>query len=338
MKTRWAIIGAGNIANDRFGPALKKSETSELVAVIDKDIAAATALAERFGAKRQSSSVQALSTMDDVDAVYVATWPTTHSEIVTAVARFGKHILCEKPLATTLDDCEAMAKVCEQHGVKLMVGHNMRFNNAHAMVKKFVEENRIGNIRIVKAEFFTSMVQRWGPGFSKTFRFDPAKGGGGLILDMGVHIIDLVRYLLNMDIVSIHSYHSPLIYGTQVEDTATLTFSYENGSFGCMTLSGGIPYGRNGVELYSESGVILTEGSIARTPTHQSVRIFCDGRWEAWNLEANDAFLEELQYFERCLDEDRQPQPDGYEGAKDLAIALAAYESQRAGRTVTIEV
>ena len=162
MKTRWAIVGAGDIASDRLAPALRKSETSELIAVVDTHIEAAKRLAERFGAAQYFSYIQALQELDEVDAVYVATWPTTHCDIVTTIAGFGKHILCEKPLATTLDDCRTMRTTCRRHGVKLMVGHNMRFNNAHRLVKQWVEEKRIGAIKLVKATFFTSMAQRWG--------------------------------------------------------------------------------------------------------------------------------------------------------------------------------
>jgi predicted dehydrogenase len=337
MKTKWAIIGAGDIASDRFGPALKKSETSEIIAVVDKNIDAAKKLAGVLDVEHQFTDIEALLEIKNIDAVYVATWPSTHCEIVLKLARAGKNILCEKPLATTLVDCQKMISTCEQNNVKLMVGQNMRFNNAHMMVKQFIEEKRIGDIRMIKAEFFTSMIQRWGSTFKDTFRFDIEKGGGGLILDMGIHVIDLVRYLVGKEVVSVHSYHSPMAYNLEVEDTAMISLQFSDGSYGSITLSGGIPYGRNGVEIYSENGAIITEGSMARTPSNQRVRLFADGKWDEYELEANDAFLGELQHFEACLKENRTPQPTGLDGAEVLAVALAAYASQKKEGTVAPE-
>ncbi len=334
MKIKWAIIGAGDIASDRFAPALKKSKNSELVAVIDKNVEVAKALARKFGAEHSSSNVNDLLWMEDVMAVYVATWPSAHCENVTVAASAGKHVLCEKPLAMTLDECDRMIEACKRNHVKLMVGYVMRFNNAHAMVKKMIQDGHIGDVMIAKADFFTPLRLRWGSGFDKTFKFDRLKGGGGVLMDIGIHLVDLIRYLTQQDITSVSSYHTNLAYGTQVEDTATIAFQLKNGSLGSINLSWGISGGRNGVELYSEIGAIISEGSIGRAPEHQLVRLLRDRTWEKFDLEGNDAYFDELQYFEKCLYEGHYPEADGYEGKRDLEVILAAYESMREGRSV----
>ncbi len=336
MKIKWAIIGAGDIAGDRFAPALKKSKNSELVAVIDKNIEVAKVLAKKFGAQHFLSNVNDLLWMEDVEATYVATWPSAHCENVITAARAGKHILCEKPLATTIDECDEIIAACKRNHVRLMVGHVMRFKNAHVMIRKMIQDGYISNVLLTKADFFTSLQQRWGFGFDKTFKFDKLKSGGGVLMDIGIHLVDLIRYLTQQDITTVNSYHTNLAYRTQVEDTATIAFQFKNGSLGSINVSWGIPYGRNGIELYSEKGAIISEGSVGRVSERQVVRILRDGTWEKFDLEGNDAHFDELQYFEKCLHEGRYPESDGYEGKKGLEIILAAYESMREGRSVAV--
>jgi glucose-fructose oxidoreductase len=267
--------------------------------------------------------------MDDIDAIYIATWPSAHCENVITAATAHKHVLCEKPLATTLDECDRMIEVCRQNQVKLMVGYMMRFNPAHVSVRKLIADQRIGPALIVKADFFTSFQARWGGTFASTFRFDKSKAGGGLLIDMGIHVVDLLRYVTGCEVVSVHSFHGGPAYRMQVEDTGTITLQFNNGSYGVMALSGGIPFGRNGVEIYGERGAILTEGSIGRSTEGQRVRVLRGETWEEIPIEAKDPFAEELRYFEECLRTNREPEPDGNEAKSDLTVILAAYESMR---------
>lgn len=338
MKVRWAIIGAGNIASDRFAPAIKKSATSELVAVIDINLESAKRLADRFGAKRWSANPEDIRLMDDVDAVYVATWPSAHYGNISTAAEAGKHILCEKPLASTLEDCTRIIAVCERNRVRLMVGYMMRFNPVHLYLRKMIREGVIGKILVVKAEFFTSFLMRWGPGFEKGFRFDKAKAGGGMLMDLGIHVVDLIRYLTNHEIASVYSCHGALAYETQVEDTGILMLEFDDGSYGSISLSGGIPYGRNGMELYSTRGAIIAEQSIGRAPEGRLVRVLRDGSWSDTVVESADPFASELRYFEQCVEEGLDPEPGGIDGVKALAVVMGAYESMREGHRVKIRV
>lgn len=336
MRLRWAVVGAGAIASDRFGPAVKRSEGSELVAVFDTNIDAAKTFAERFGASRWSQDVNDVHRMDDIDAIYIATWPSAHCENVITAATGHKHILCEKPLATTLHECDRMIEVCRQNRVKLMIGYMMRFNPAHAIVRRLIADRQIGRVLVAKADFFTSFSTRWGATFATTFRFDKARAGGGLLMDMGIHVVDLLRYVTGCEVVSVQSFHGGSAYKLDIEDTGTISLQFNDGSYGVVALSGGIPHGRNGVEIYGEQGAIITEGSIGRATKEQRLRVQRGDICEEIPIESKDPFLEELRYFEECVRTNREPEPDGNEGRSDLTVILAAYESMRRRSVVDI--
>ncbi|MFB3926268.1 MAG: Gfo/Idh/MocA family protein [Syntrophales bacterium] len=337
MRTRWAVVGTGAIATDQFAPAIREMEDSEIVAAIDMNPDAAKAFAKQFGVPYSTNKVAELSTMDNVDAVYIATWPSSHLENITVAAQAGKHILCEKPAAASLRDAEKIIDVCDRAKVKLMIGYMMRFTSAHVKMKELLRDSFTDKIVMVKADSFTSFRMRWGNEFDKTFRFDKTKGGIGLLMDMGIHVIDLIRFLTNKEIVSVHSMGASLSCGTEVEDTSVTTFQFDDGSYGSVNICGDIPYGRNGLELYSNHGALIAERSIGRRPEAKRVRMLNRDGWKEYSVDINNPFFQEITYFQTCIHSDTYPQPDAREDLNNLKVILAAYESMKQKRAISIE-
>jgi predicted dehydrogenase len=334
----WIVVGAGDIASNQFVPALMSLESCKVLTVIDKNREAAERLAKRCGAPHVSTDVTDIRRLTEASVVYVATWPALHCEHVLAAAEAGKHVFCEKPMGVSLAECDRMQAACRSAGVRLMIGNNQRFHAAHQKVKQLMQENAIGPIVMAKADFLTSFRLRQGENFRPTqYRLTKGLGGGGVIMDMAIHAIDLVRYLLGDEVTAVGCFHDHLVYESEAEDTAVLQLRFRKGTLGTISISGGIPYGRNAVELYSERGAIFSEESLARVAKDTRVRVLLDGVWTEHAAPAVDSFRVEIERFLDSILRGAAVAVPGEEGRADLAVAQAAYRSFSERRLVDVD-
>ncbi|MFB3817722.1 MAG: Gfo/Idh/MocA family protein [Candidatus Methylomirabilales bacterium] len=337
MPLNWIVVGAGDIASNQFVPALSSLPSCRILAVIDKNLEAARTLAARCGAPHALADVQEIRRLPEADAVYVATWPALHCEHVLLAAGAGKHVFCEKPMAVSLAECDRMILACRDAKVRLMIGNNQRFHAAHQKVKQLVREGAIGPIVLARLDFLTSFRLRQGERFRATqYRLTKGLGGGGVIMDMAIHGIDLVRYVLDDQVTAVGCFHDHLVYDSEAEDTAVLQLRFARGTLGTISVSGGIPYGRNALELYSDRGAILSERSLARVPDEPLVRVLLDGVWTEHRPTGEDSFRAEIQRFVTAIQGAAEVAVPGEEGKADLAVALAAYRSMQEGRLVQL--
>jgi predicted dehydrogenase len=197
---RWGIIGAGDIAERVMAPAMHQAPHSTLVAVARRDRAGAEDFATRHGARRAYESAEALLRDPEIDAVYVATPVARHCPDTLAAAAQGKHILCEKPLALTVEEGERMRDACASAGVRFMTCFYQRFNARHRRIREVLAAGTIGRVTAARLNFSGRSVDR--PG---AWRQDPAQAGGGCYMDNASHGIDLVRFLLG-DIVAVGAF------------------------------------------------------------------------------------------------------------------------------------
>ena len=338
MVLNWIVLGAGDIATNQFVPALMSLDSCRVLAVVDKNLAAARDLAQRCGAPHVLSDAGEIRRLSEAHAVYVATWPALHCEHAVLAAEAGKHVFCEKPMAVSLAECDRMLAACRSAGVRLMIGNNQRFHAAHQRVKQLMQENAIGPIVLAKVDFLTSFRLRQGERFRPTqYRLTKGLGGGGVVMDMAIHAIDLVRYLLGDEVAAVGCFHDHLVYEAEAEDTAVIHLRFRKGTLGTISVSGGIPYGRNAVELYSERGAIITERSLARVAEDTQVRVLLDGAWTQQATPALDSFRAEIEHFVASIARGAEVAVSGEEGKADLAVALAAYRSFVDRRLVSIE-
>jgi len=191
MTVRWGIIGAGDIARKQTAPAIRDANGAELLAVHRQSMDAAQAFADEFGAAKAYDDVDALLADPDVDAVYISTPVYLHASQTIAAARAGKHVLVEKPMAMSSAECRQMIDACATHGVELMVCYYQRFNARHQKVRELVSAGDIGRVITATASMTTQNPPRAG-----AWRHDPALGGGGVVMDMGVHCFDTLRFIL----------------------------------------------------------------------------------------------------------------------------------------------
>lgn len=338
MQMNWIVLGAGDIATNQFVPALKSLESCRVLAVIDQNQAAAEVLARQCGAPYALADIKEIRRLREANAVYIATWPVSHCELAVLAAEAGKHILCEKPMAVTLAECDRMIHACRAANVRLMIGNNNRFHAAHQRVRQLMTENAIGKVVLAKADFLTSFRLRQGERFrASQFRLTWGLGGGGVVMDMGIHVIDLLCFILADEVEAVGSFHDRLVYDCEAEDTALIQVRFRSGALGNISLGGGIPYGRNALELYSDRGAIISERSIGRVPDEVRVRVFRDGAWTEYTAPNVDSFRTEVEAFIAAVARGGETPVPGSEGRKDLAVVLAAYRSLQERRLVWLD-
>ncbi len=229
---KWGIIGVGDVCEVKSGPALQNVEHSELIAVMRRNGDLARDFAERHGVPRWYDDADALIADPDVNAIYVATPPYAHLEYAQRAAAASKPVYVEKPMANTYADCQAMIAACEAAGVPLYVAYYRRALPRFLKIKEIIDSGVLGDIRLV-----TVMVQeppRVVDPDNLPWRFDPALGGGGLLLDLGSHMLDFLDFVLG-PIRAVQGAASNQLGDYPAEDIVTSSLVFESGAHGIGT-------------------------------------------------------------------------------------------------------
>jgi 1,5-anhydro-D-fructose reductase (1,5-anhydro-D-mannitol-forming) len=230
-KIRWGSIGCGDVCEVKSGPGFQKASGSALVAVMRRDGARAADFAARHGVPRSYSDAEALIGDPEVDAVYVATPPSSHLEYTLMAARAGKPVYVEKPMAPTTADCEQMIDACARAGVPLFVAYYRRALPRFVRIKTLLQEGRLGEVQAVAV----TLVRPPDPGHhapgALPWRVRPEIAGGGLFLDLASHTLDLLDYLLGpISDVQGHASNRGGLY--PAEDTVSGQFRFPSGAHG----------------------------------------------------------------------------------------------------------
>ena len=237
------IIGCGKIAQVRHIPEYLDNPNAKLTGLYDLNLQRAKELAEKYDCKSYES-VEEMLTDPEIDAVSVCVANHVHAEITIAALKAGKHVLCEKPMATKLKDCQMMVDTAEQMSKKLMIGQNQRFAKAHAEAKKLIERGDIGNVLTFKTTFGHGGPETWsvdaGP---QNWFFDKKRAAMGAMADLGVHKTDLIQYLLDDTVEETTAKVTTLdkkdsngnLIG--VDDNSICIYKMKSGIIGTMTAS-----------------------------------------------------------------------------------------------------
>lgn len=250
---RWGILGCGNVAEHKGGPPLYTVEDSELIAVMRRDRTKAESFAERHGAKRFYIDMDELLSDSDINAVYIATPPNLHCEQTIRAAHFGKHVLCEKPMAMNVDECQRMVDACKDAGVALMVAYYRNFFPNVEKMKSLMDEGAIGDVVLARI----NCTGYYNPNREdlKNWRINREISGGGVLMDIGSHRISLLEYLLG-DIESVSGYADTVNLDIPVDDSAVLSFRFENGTHAVANINWNVGVSRDDVEVFGTKGSV----------------------------------------------------------------------------------
>lgn len=350
-KLKIGVVGLGSIAQMHIGGYLNNPNV-ELYAICDINEERLKANGEKYGVERRFNSVYDMVKLPELDAVSVCTWNSAHAECSIAALKAGKHVLCEKPMCMNAAEGEDMLRAAEESGKLLMIGFVRRYGNDMDILQDFIKAGTFGEIYYSKARY---LRRNGNPGgwFS-----DKSRSGGGPLIDLGVHVIDFVRYALGNpkpisvygatfeklgnrpDLKTSRAYYSA-DHGEKevcdVEDLATAIIRFDNGAVLNVesSFSLNIDDDKGEIELYGEKGgaKIDPELKIYSTANGYMTDISLKAKTA---LEFAGLFQKEIDHYVDCLlgkTECRSPAVDGYEIMK---ILDAIYESARSGHEVIL--
>jgi len=317
----WAVLGAGSVAQRRVMPAISVLEGHDLRALMVRDQARADALAETHGASAAYASDEDLLADTGVDAVYVSSPVNLHLEHVVKVAGSGRHVLCEKPMAMTSAECEQMIRVCEDAGVTLGVCFVLRGWEIYQKIRSMIESEVFGTIVELRAH-----LAKWTPRDSDEWRLDPGQSGGGTLVDVATHYLDLFRYLQG-EVRKIAYMGSSRVFEWPVEETAHTLIEFENGAHGSITASCTVPHGGNVLEIFGSKGSLFLG---------KTLRTVLDGEGREEQVTFPDYYSGILTDFKESIATGREPIASGQDGLRGLQVVEAAYASGRENRLVEL--
>ncbi|MBI4165397.1 MAG: Gfo/Idh/MocA family oxidoreductase [Acidobacteria bacterium] len=332
----FAIVGLGHISELAVLPAFRHSKKTKVVALVSGDVQKARRLAKKFGASdyyTYDDYVLALN-HPKVEAVFIATTNGTHAEYTVRAAHSGKHVLCEKPMANSAAECKQMIDACQAHDVRLMIAYRKYFEPASVLLKRLVTNGKLGRLKVVHSAF-TINLPPGKPG-SPAWHFNKTQAGGGSLVDVGIYCVNTARWLVGRDPVeaSAHAWtHNPAGF-REVDEHMAFQLKFPEGIVLQATSS-------FGAAQSSFLHVIGDKGWVALNPAYEFAkqRRMCGeigGRWFEKKFKAMDEFALELDAFADTIRRRHDPEPDGAEGLKDVAILEAIYRSSNESRPVSI--
>lgn len=348
MAIKWGVIGCGGIADRRTIPeGIMPSAEAELVAVQDVDPERAAAVGAKYGVARVCTCEQEIVDDPEVEAVYIATPTHLHHEQVLLAARAGKHVLCEKPLTLTIEQAEDAVAACGDAGVKLGVNFMMRFHACHQWLRAAIAAGELGTPVLGKAE-----LTCWYPPIPGAFRQDPELGGGGALIDMGNHCLDLLEFLFDQRIVRVSCFTGNLVQDYRSEDTAAVVVEMEGGAMGLVNALFNVPdaAAQNMLMLYGSRGGAWTFGTIGQDSVGQIHAIF-EGEGKEYDAaqvraegpseqivtpEVVNMYQAHLDAYSRAVAAGEDPPVGGELGIWSQRVIAACYESARTGRAVEL--
>lgn len=328
-RIRYAVVGLGHIAQNAILPAFAHaSENSDLVALVSDDPAKLRSLSREYGVENcfGYDDFELCLNSGTIDAVYIALPNNLHADYCVRAARAGVHVLCEKPLAATEEDCQKIIRTCAENGVKLMTAYRLHFEQGNLEAMEIVRSGAIGEPRIFNS-VFTMQVSSGNIRTKKQF-------AGSTLFDIGIYCINAARYMFSDEPTEGFCYaaagRDPRFRKVEEMTAAVMRFPKER--LAGFTAS-------FGAEDAADFEVVGTKGRIRAIQAYDytmpvTLELTVDGHTQRKFCRLRDQFAPELIYFSDCVLDDEDPEPSGVEGLRDVSIIRSLYESVRTGRPV----
>lgn len=322
MILKWGIIGCGDVCEHKGGPALYRASDSELVAVMRRDREKAADFAVRHGAKRHYNKVEDLLADPEVNAVYIATPVNLHHPHTIQAARAGKHIFCEKPMALNALECEEMIRVCKENEVELMVAYYRRFFPEVVKMKEILEGGEIGKVVLARVQY--SGFYHQDPSDPNSWRVSPEVSGGGGMMDLGSHRLDLLNFLLGQ-VEDVAAFTDTQTFDFPVDDSAALILRFEGGAQAVANFNWNIKVGSDIFEVYT------TEGKLAADRLGDGrLKVYHGGEVKEYESPPHQiTHLPLVENFVQSLNSGVETLIPGEEGLRTSQVLDAAYRSSK---------
>ena len=326
---RWGLIGASTIGREWVINAIRQTD-GEIASVFSTDSQRGAAYANEFGIPRSTTELGDLLN-SPVDAVYIATTNDLHHSQCIAAAKAGKHVLCEKPLATKLVDAVNIVKACKAADVVLATNHHLRGAATHRAMRDAIKSGTIGRplaIKVVHAGYLPVHLQGW--------RLTSPMAGAGAILDLTVHDADLMRFIIDDNAASVSAtVQNSGMAIAGVEDAAMGVITFRSGILGQFHDGFTTKYVQTSVEIHGDSGSLVATNCMTQAPIGD-VLLRTAGGETKFQLQHENLYVRTINAFRSAIAGDGKPLSTGEDGVASLAIALAALESSRTRSVVNI--
>ncbi|HLA75419.1 MAG TPA: Gfo/Idh/MocA family oxidoreductase [Gammaproteobacteria bacterium] len=330
QRVRFAVVGLGYIAQAAVLPAFAHARNAQLVALVSDDPVKLKKLSKQYGATHSYSYEQyeACLKSGEIDAVYIALPNNLHREYTTRAARAGIHVLCEKPMAITENDCAVMMAAVQKHGVKFMVAYRLHFEKANMLAAEIARSGKLGEVRLFNS-VFTMQVK---PGDIRLQQ----RLGGGTLYDIGIYCINAARYLFAaepLEVVAFTANNGEQRFA-EVEEITGALLRFPDDRLATFTCS------FNGANV-SSYHIIGSKGDLRVSPAYEYAdelkhQLTIKGKTRERSFPQRDQFGAELLYFSECILADQEPEPSGKEGLADVRVIRALYRSAQTGRPVRL--
>lgn len=335
-KVRWGVIAAGGIADRRTIPGMMLADNAELIAVMEINMELAEKIRAKYNAKRAYDSVDALLADPEIDAVYIASPVNYHKDQAIAAARAKKHILIEKPICMTVEDGEEVLRICKEEGVLIATGLMMRYHAYHQVMKQFVDEGKLGQLTSIRGQFTC-----WYPDIPGAWRQKKSESGGGALVDLGVHAIDLIQYIAGSKAKVVAGMSDTKVFNYEVDDQASTLMELENGAYAYVDVNFNIPDAAAicRLEFYGTRGSMRAEGTLSQVEGGTLTVLLSDeSGYDAQqnrndvepvevNVEFGNMYTKEIESFGRSILDGQEIQVPAEDAIQVQKVMYAAYES-----------
>lgn len=334
-KTRgWAVVGTSWFANDYIAPAINAASSAKLVAVHSRDKARSAAFAAKHGIERSYDSYREMLSDPEVEVVHIATPNHLHTPQTIEAAEAGKHVLCEKPMSLTIEDGEHMIETCRKNNVKLGVGFQNRHHPAHVQARRLILSGEAGDITLVTAQY----NHPWMDFHLSGWRADPSIAGGGSLMGMGAHCIDLLRFFLAQEVEEVSAISDAKWIDKSLEETILINLKFKNGPFGSVIAGFHVPRPYNDVVIHGTKARIRGVDTIGM-PMKGHLQVTTDSSKTEYPFPESitGKYVHEIEAFNRCLEEDTEPSASGTDGLEMVRLTLSILESAKQQRSIRIK-
>ena len=329
MTVGWGIIGIGNIADRATAPHVQELSESELVAVVSRDQGRADAFAKKHSARHAYTNYDQMLANPDVQVVAIHTPNGLHAEQAIAAARAGKHVLCDKPLATSVEGAHRVVEECEKAGVKLGLNFMTRYPACFVDARRIIEAGALGEIALIQIE-----VSNGGAPL-RNWRAEPELAGLGTINNIGVHAYDLLRFLLGAEVSEV-SVLTNVGRKKELEVMALSLFRFSNGTLAYANANQVYPNNQPEIDIYGSKGRI-TASKVTRPWQDGEMRVLTQEGEKVTQATSQDCYRRVIDDFNHAVLENREPHANGLDGLRSVQLTDAMARSAHEGRTVEVK-
>ena len=323
----WCVVGLGRISMGHFVPGVKMSQSGRIVALVSGHRDKAEKQAAMYGVSSNAiynyENMDAIHDNKEIDAVYIALPNSMHAEYTIRSAKAGKHVLCEKPMATSVADAKAMIEASKTANRKLMIAYRCQLDPLHMKAIEMIRSGQLGQIQAIESAFgFNIAAGEW--------RLDRKLAGGGPLMDVGIYCLNASRYLTGEEPREINAYSSVLDHDGRfntVEENVSWTIKFPSGIVAaCNTTYGG---NMNGYfRVHGAKGSIEMLPAFNYDGMHLNGQIGRDQKIDELSPDREPMeFTRQADHFAECVWHDRTPKTPGEEGLRDMELMSEIYQA-----------